>query len=120
MLPILEAFFKFGPLVPVAILLRYGAFVFLDARLHFREQRLGEGFLPLHILLEPLVFRFEIVEDIRVIDLGIALNIEPLSGVADRDAVALVAMRPLLGDGRFFHFFCHGLFCFRLSEGGRR
>jgi hypothetical protein len=54
-----------------------------------------------HRRLEISVLGLEVVQHVLVVDLGIALVLEPEIGVLDADAVPLVAVGSRLGAGRF-------------------
>ena len=100
MLAVLRALFEFGPVEPVAILLRNGGIVFLDPGLHLFEQGVDEFLLRRHARFVPGVFRLHVVEDVLVIDRRIALVLEPVIRIGDRDPVMGIGMVALLGLGR--------------------
>ena len=97
---VFRAFFEFGPVEPVAILLRHGGIVFLDPALHFFEQFVDQRLLRFHPRFEPGVFRLEVIENVRVVHGRIGLVLEPVIGIGDGDPVMRIAVIALLGCGR--------------------
>ena len=100
MLAILRAFLELAPVEELAILLRNGAVVFLDARAHFGEQRLGQRGLGGHLRFEIGVFRLHVVEHVLIIHHRIGFVIQPVIRVFDGDPVVGVGVRALFSDGR--------------------
>ncbi len=100
MLAVLRAFLELGPVEVIAVLLGHGRIVFLDARAHLGEQRLGEGLLPFHLGFEIGVFRLHVGKHIGIVHGGIGLVVEPVVGVFHGDAVDGVGVGALFGDGR--------------------
>ena len=99
MLAILRAFLELAPVDVVAILLRDGAVVFLDARAHLGEQRFGERRLGGHMRFEICVLGLHMGQHLFIIHHRIGFVVEPVIGVFDGDPVIGVAVRTLGSDG---------------------
>ena len=95
------AAFRIAPLViPVAVLRRHAGLVLLLAAAHFAEDRLHQGFVRRHCRLEVAVLRFEIGDDVLVIDGGVAVVAQPMPRVLHGDAVVGERVRLGLRLGR--------------------
>src|SRR5512146_2109324 len=98
--PVLRARLERPPIEIVAVTDRDRAVVLLDPSLHFLEQLLDQLLVLPRPGFEISVFGMQIGKNVRVIDLGIFGVAQPVPRVLEGDAMALVAVRALLGGRR--------------------
>ena len=98
--PILAAGLERPPIGMVAVDLRHRGVVLLQPALHLVEQRVDQRGVRGHRRIEIGVLGLQIVEDLRILDRGIRLVLQPVIGIRDRDAVRGGGVRADRGDGR--------------------
>ena len=97
---VFRAFLELRPVEIIPAALRHGGIVFLDARLHLREQFVDQRLLRLHPRFEPRVFGLQMVEHVLVVDRRIGLVAQPVIGVGNRDPVVRIAVVAFFGSRR--------------------
>ena len=114
----LAALAEFAEIGEGTVRRRHAGIVFLDPPAHFGNQLLLQVRGMAEQALGVVVFRFEIIADVRVQRSGIVQHFLPIGvlqpGVVvdHRDAVLCEGMRPARGDRcqrRFFQDFCHSI-----------
>ncbi len=97
---ILRADLERAPIDIVAILLRDGLVILLDAALHLLEQRVDHALMRLHRLLEPAILLLQIGQHRLVLHIGIAGIAQPGIGIVQHAAMMLDPVLAAVGDGR--------------------
>jgi len=87
------------PVEEVAIADRNGAFILLDAPLHFLEQLVDQHLVLSFPAFEIGILFLEVSDDVRVIDLGIFGVAQPVPRVLNGHVVTFIAEGTLLGFG---------------------